>query len=81
MININFDKPLLLLLLIPLLIIVILSFIFTFNKDNRSTKNIVSFIIHIILCVFITLTISKTTFELVDIIKHSMPYKETKDKN
>lgn len=65
MININFDKPLLLLLLIPLLIIVILSFIFTFNKDNRSTKNIVSFIIHIILCVFITLTISKTTFELV----------------
>ena len=65
MININFDKPFLLLVLIPLLLIVILSYIFTFNKDNRGIKNILSFAIHITLCVLITLTITKTTLELV----------------
>ena len=65
MININFDKPLLLLLLIPLLLIVILSYIFTFNKDNRGIRNIISFAIHITLCILITLTITKTTLELI----------------
>ena len=62
MININFDKPL---LLIPLLLIVILSYIFTFNKDNRGIRNIISFAIHITLCILITLTITKTTLELI----------------
>ena len=65
MININFDKPLLLLVLIPLLLIVIGSFIFAINKENKSTKNIISFIIHIVICVLVTLALAKTTLELV----------------
>lgn len=63
--NINFANPLLLIIIIPLLAGLIISFILAINKENRSAKNITSFIIHIVICILITLAFSKTTYEKV----------------
>lgn len=63
--NINFANPLLLLVLIPLLAIVIVSYVITVNKENRSFKNVFSFVTHIIICILIALAMAKTTFEKV----------------
>lgn len=63
--NINFANPLLLIIIIPLLAGLIISFMLAINKENRSAKNITSFIIHIVICILITLAFSKTTYEKV----------------
>ncbi len=63
--NINFVNPWLLIIGIPLLLIVIGSFIYTIRKENRTIHNIISFIIHIVVVVLVTLALAKTTFEMV----------------
>ena len=63
--SINFDNPYLLLILVPLLAIVIISFIIAIKKENRTINNIVSFIIHIVIVVMLTLTVAKTTLQTV----------------
>ena len=63
--NINFDNPWLLIIGIPLLLIVIGSFVYAVRKDNRTIHNVLSFIIHIVIAIFVTLCLAKTTFEMV----------------
>ena len=63
--SINFANPWLLIIAIPLLLIVIGSFIFAVRKDNRTVHNVVSFIIHIFIVIFVSLCAAKTTFEMV----------------
>ena len=63
--SINFDNPWLLLIGIPLLIIVLGSYLFSVRKDNRTIHNLLSFIIHIVIVVLVTLCAAKTTFEKV----------------
>ena len=63
--SINFDNPWLLIIGIPLLLIVIGSFIYTVRKENRTIHNTVSFIIHIVVVLLVTLGLAKTTFEMV----------------
>lgn len=63
--NINFDNPWLLIIGIPLLLIVIGSFVFAVRKDNKTIHNILSFIIHIVIVIFVTLCLAGTTFEMV----------------
>ena len=46
--NINFANPWLLLVGIVLIIIVVTSFVISVKKENRSTNNVISFIIHLI---------------------------------
>ena len=63
--NINFDNPWLLIIGIPLLLIVIGSFIYTVRKENRTIHNTLSFVIHIVVVLLVTLGLAKTTFEKV----------------
>ena len=63
--NINFDNPWLLIIGIPLLLIVIGTFVFAVRKDNKTVHNVVSFIIHIIIVVFVTFCLAGMTFEMV----------------
>ena len=63
--SINFDNPWLLIIGIPLLLIVIGSFVYTVRKDNRTIHNVLSFIIHIVIVLLVTLCAAKTTFEMV----------------
>ena len=63
--NINFDNPWLLLLVIPFLLICCIPFIIAVKKENKSVNNVVSFVIHILISVVLTLAIAKTTYELV----------------
>ena len=63
--NINFVNPWLLIIGIPLLLIVIGSFIYTVRKENRTIHNTVSFVIHIVVVLLVTLGLAKTTFEKV----------------
>ena len=63
--NINFDNPFLLLIGIPLLLIVVIPFIISVKKENVNKHNVISFIIHTIICILVTLVFAKTTYELV----------------
>ena len=63
--NINFDNPWLLLLVIPFLLICCIPFIIAVKKENKSVNNVVSFVIHILISIVLTLAIAKTTYELV----------------
>ena len=63
--NINFDRPILLLVLLLILAIVVISFVISINKENRTKNNTISFIIHIVIGIFITLALAKTTYEKV----------------
>lgn len=63
--NINFVNPWLLIIGIPLLLIVIGSFIYTVRKENRTIHNTLSFVIHIVVVLLVTLGLAKTTFEKV----------------
>ena len=63
--SINFDNPWLLIIGIPLLLIVIGAFVFSVRKDNRTIHNLLSFIIHIVIVLLVTLCAAKTTFEMV----------------
>ena len=63
--SINFDNPFLLLIGIPLLLAAIIPYIVAINKENRTTNNFISFIIHLVISVLVTLTMAKTTFEMV----------------
>lgn len=63
--NINFDNPYLLLIALPLLAFVIVSFIISINKENRSYKNIISFVIHLVIVVLITLAFARTTYQKI----------------
>lgn len=63
--NIKFDNPLLLIVGIALLAITIISFVIAIKKDNKTINNVISFSIHIVICVLLTLALAKTTFEKV----------------
>ena len=63
--NINFANPWLLLLVIPFVLICIIPFVIAVKKENKSVNNVVSFVIHILISIILTLTIAKTTYELV----------------
>ena len=63
--NINFANPWLLLVIIPLLAVVIISYVISVNKENRTFKNTFSFVCHIIICILITLSIAKMSYEKV----------------
>lgn len=63
--NISFGNPWLLFLLIPLLAAVLVPFFITVRKDNANLHNITSAVLHVIICVCITLTISGMTLETV----------------
>ncbi len=55
MINISFDRPLLLLIAIPLLALVIVPFAIAIRKENNSKSAVISLIIHTIIALCITL--------------------------
>ncbi len=63
--NVSFDRPYLLFVLLALLIIVVVSFVISVNKDNKSKNNIVSFILHIVIVILVSLALVKTTYEKV----------------
>lgn len=63
--NISFDNPWLLFLLIPLLAAVLVPFFIAVRRDNANAHNITSAILHIIICLCITLTISGMSLETV----------------
>lgn len=55
MININFDKPLLLLIAIPLLALVLIPFFIAIRKENKSKSAFISLAIHLVMVVLVTL--------------------------
>ena len=61
MININFDRPLLLLIAIPLLALVIVPFAMAIRKENKTKSAVVSLIIHLFLAVAVTLAAAGTS--------------------
>ena len=63
--NISFDRPFLLLILILILAVVVISFVLSIKKENRSNNNVISFAIHIVIAILITLALAKTTYEKV----------------
>lgn len=63
--NINFDNPFLLLMGIPLLLTAIIPYVMTVRSENRNKNNTISFILHLFICVLITLAMAKTTYEVV----------------
>lgn len=63
--NISFDNPWLLLLLIPLFALVIVPFVLTVRKDNANWHNIVSCVLHIVMCTAIVFALSGMTYSKV----------------
>ncbi len=63
--NVNFDRPILLLVLLGILVVIVISFIISINKENRTKNNLISFIIHIVIAVLVSLSLAKTTYESV----------------
>ena len=62
MININFDRPYLLLLAIPLLAIVFVPFFVAIRRDNRTKGTIVSLILHVLMVFAITIVAAGLSF-------------------
>lgn len=60
--SISFDNPWLLFLLIPLFALVIVPFAITVRKDNANWHNIVSCVLHIVMCTSIVFAISGMTY-------------------
>ena len=60
--NISFANPWLLFLLIPFLAMVLVPFFITVKRDNANFHNITSAVLHVIICICITLVISGMTF-------------------
>lgn len=58
--NVSFDNPYLLLLAIPLLLLIIIPFVIAIRKENRSKSAVASFIIHIVIVVFVSLAAAGT---------------------
>lgn len=69
--NISFANPYLLLVLIPLLLVIVVPFVITFKKDNIGIRNIMSLILHFIICVLVVLVLAgmnyKTAIDQTDI--------------
>ncbi len=63
--NINFDNPLLLLVLLPLLAVVAVPFFIAVRKDNVNLHNVLSLILHVVMCVCVSLAISGMSYEKV----------------
>lgn len=63
--NISFDNPLLLLIVIPLLAVAIVPFCIAVRKENRNGHNVASLVLHIVMCVCLTLAISGMKYETV----------------
>lgn len=63
--SINFDNPILLLIGIPFILAAVIPFVLAIRKDNLTKNNLISFVIHILLSVVITLAIAKTTYEII----------------
>ena len=58
--NISFDNPYLLLVAIPVLLLLIIPYIIAIRKENRSKAVVVSFVIHILIVVLVTLAAAGT---------------------
>lgn len=63
--SINFDNPYLLLIAVILLPVIIGAYLITVNSDNRNIHNKLSFTFHILIAVFVTLVMAKTSLEVV----------------
>ncbi len=63
--NVNFDRPFLLFVLLGILIIIVVSFAISVNKENLSKNNTISFILHLVIAVLVSLSLAKTTYEKV----------------
>ncbi|MDE6302073.1 MAG: VWA domain-containing protein, partial [Clostridia bacterium] len=63
--NINLDNPLLMLVLLPLLAVVAVPFFIAVRKDNVNVHNVLSLVLHVIMCVCFTLAISGMSYEKV----------------
>lgn len=63
--NINFDNPWLLLIAIPLIALVTVPFVLAVKKENANFHNIASFVLHLVLCLCVTLVFAGTTYEQV----------------
>lgn len=63
--NINFDNPWLLFLAIPLIVLVTLPFVWAVRKENANFHNVTSFVLHLLLCICVTLVFAGTTYEQV----------------
>lgn len=63
--NVNFDRPFLLILLPIILVAIVISFIISVNKENRTKNNVISFILHLMIAIFVSLAIAQTTYEKV----------------
>lgn len=63
--NINLDNPLLMLVLIPLLAVCAVPFFIAVRKENANVHNVLSLVLHVIMCVCFTLAISGMNYEKV----------------
>ena len=61
MININFDKPYLLLIAIPLLALVLIPFFIAIRKENKSKSVFISLAIHLVMALLVTLVAADTS--------------------
>ncbi len=61
--NINFSNPYLLLIAIPLLLIIIVPFFILIKKEGFNFHNITSLVIHIVIAIFLTLSVAQMTLE------------------
>lgn len=61
--NINFDNPYLLLLAIPLVLLVVVPFVIAVRRDNVNVHNVLSLVIHLVLCVCVTLVASGASYQ------------------
>ena len=63
--NINFDNPWLLFLLIPLFALILIPFIITVRKRNMNWHNILSCVLHLVICTSIVFAISGVSYQKV----------------
>ena len=65
MININFDNPWLLLVAVPLLALIIVPIVIAINRDNLNKSVIASTILHVIIVIFISLSLAGASVKVV----------------
>ncbi|MDE5867987.1 MAG: VWA domain-containing protein, partial [Anaeroplasmataceae bacterium] len=63
--NINFNHPLWLWFALPMAVLILVPFFIAIKKGSFSFKNITSLVLHLIICVFVTLVLAGMTLEIV----------------
>lgn len=63
--NINFDDPWLLFLAVPLFALAVVPFVLAVRKDNINGHNIASLVLHLVICLSLTLALSGMKYQSV----------------